>query len=136
MAPLVALDVLDLVLAGEELHGVGDEVVLRLGPFFAGRDELARLEDDNRDKDRLIAVKRKEKQQVERFRFMSRRIAKGSRIRLVIRSPNSIQLQKNYNSGGEVSRETARDARTAHVRLYHDPGHWSALEIPVADSRP
>ena len=62
---------------------------------------------------------------------MSRRIAAGSRLRLVVESPNSIQLQKNYNSGGDVARETAKDAHTAHVRLYHEAGRWSTLELPV-----
>jgi hypothetical protein len=34
-------------------------------------------------------------------------------------------------SGGVVSAETAKDARTAHVTLYHDAERPSALEIPV-----
>jgi putative CocE/NonD family hydrolase len=65
------------------------------------------------------------------FQFFSRRVQKGSRLRLVLRSPNSTGLQKNYNGGGDVSRETAKDARTAHVRLYHDHAHPSRLEIPI-----
>ncbi len=65
------------------------------------------------------------------FTFISRRIAKGSKLRLVINCPNSINIQKNYNSGGDVSKETAKDARTAHVKLYHDAEHSSYLEIPI-----
>ena len=65
------------------------------------------------------------------FRFFSRRIAKGSRLRLVLSSPNSIHLQKNHNSGGVVAEETAEDARTAHITLYHDNEHPSFLEIPI-----
>jgi putative CocE/NonD family hydrolase len=65
------------------------------------------------------------------FSWFSRRVSKGSRLRLVVSSPNSIYYQKNYNSGGEVSSETARDARTAHVVLFHDAEHPSALEIPI-----
>jgi predicted acyl esterase len=61
----------------------------------------------------------------------SRRISKGSRLRLVISSPNTPGVEKNYNSGGVVADETAKDARTAHVTLYHDAAHPSALEIPV-----
>ncbi len=67
------------------------------------------------------------------FWFFSRRFAKGSRLRLVFRSPNSIHYQKNYNSGGAVAEETAQDARTAHVTVYHDAGHPSYLEIPVVE---
>lgn len=63
--------------------------------------------------------------------FFSRRIARGSRLRLLIRSPNTIYLQKNYNSGGVVSGESASDARTAHITLYHDAEHPSCLELPV-----
>ncbi len=66
------------------------------------------------------------------FTFFSRRIAKGSRLRLVLTSPNSIYLEKNYNGGGVVAEESGKDAHTAHVTLYHDSDHPSALELPLA----
>lgn len=64
--------------------------------------------------------------------FVARRIGKGSRLRLVISSPNSPGFQKNYNSGGVVAKETARDARTAHASVLHDVEHASALKLPMA----
>jgi putative CocE/NonD family hydrolase len=69
------------------------------------------------------------------FNWFSRRLAKGSRLRLVLRCPNTIYLEKNYNSGGVVAEETAKDARTAHVTVYHDTEHPSCLEVPVASGR-
>jgi putative CocE/NonD family hydrolase len=63
--------------------------------------------------------------------FVGRRLSKGSRLRLVVTSPNSIFLQKNYNSGGAVAEETAKDAHTAHVRVLHDAQHASALDVPL-----
>jgi uncharacterized protein len=65
------------------------------------------------------------------FTFFSRRIAKGSRLRLVLNCPNTIYLEKNYNSGGVVAEETAKDARIAHVTVYHDATHASRLELPI-----
>jgi predicted acyl esterase len=65
------------------------------------------------------------------FTFFSRRVAKGSRLRLIFSSPNSPSLQKNYNSGGVVAAESKKDARTAHITLYHDAEHLSFLELPV-----
>jgi len=65
------------------------------------------------------------------FTFFSRRIAKGSRLRLVLTSPNSIYLEKNYNSGGFVEQESGKDAHTAHITLYHDRDHPSSLELPL-----
>jgi len=65
------------------------------------------------------------------FTFFSRRIAKGSRLRLIIHCLNTFWQQKNYNSGGEVAAESKKDARTAHVTLYHDADHPSSLEIPI-----
>jgi putative CocE/NonD family hydrolase len=62
--------------------------------------------------------------------FVARRLMKGSRLRLVISSPNSIFWQKNYNSGGVVADETARDARTCHVKVYHGATHASVIELP------
>jgi hypothetical protein len=53
----------------------------------------------------------------------------------MLRSPNSIQVEKNYNSGGVVAGESAEDARTAHIALYHDARHASFLELPIAGQR-
>jgi putative CocE/NonD family hydrolase len=64
--------------------------------------------------------------------FIARRMAKGSRLRLVVSAPNSIYFEKNYNSGGVVANETAKDARTAHVRILHDAEHASVLDVPIA----
>ena len=53
----------------------------------------------------------------------------------MIKALNSIAWQKNYNSGGDVMRETARDARTATVRIHHDASRPSMLELPVVRRR-
>jgi putative CocE/NonD family hydrolase len=66
------------------------------------------------------------------FTFFSRRIKKGSRLRLIITCPNSIYLQKNYNNGGVVADETDTNAQTARITLYHDSSCRSYLEIPIA----
>lgn len=63
--------------------------------------------------------------------FVARRLMKGSRLRLVLSSPNSIALQKNYCSGGAIAEETANDARTCHVQVYHDRAHASAIQLPL-----
>lgn len=66
----------------------------------------------------------------DQFPFVARRLARGSRLRLVVGPVNSIYTQKNYNSGGVVARETAKDARTVTVRLLHDAQHRSVLFVP------
>ena len=65
------------------------------------------------------------------FTFFSRKISKGSRLRLLFVCSNSLELQKNYNSGGVVHEETGKDARTAHIKLYHDAQHPSYLEVSL-----
>jgi hypothetical protein len=67
------------------------------------------------------------------FQYFSRRIAKGSRLRLLLQCPNSIQIEKNYNSGGDVAREAGKDARIAHIRLVHDAAHPSHLDLPIVE---
>jgi putative CocE/NonD family hydrolase len=66
------------------------------------------------------------------FMWFSRRLDKGSRIRLVFECPNSIHLEKNYNTGGDVAGESGKDAKTAHVTLFHDTRYTSELELPIA----
>ena len=67
----------------------------------------------------------------ERFHFFSRLVAKGSRLRLFIRPANTLQNQRNYNSGKTVSLETKADAQTAIVKLHHGPEYRSRLILPV-----
>lgn len=66
----------------------------------------------------------------ERFTFVARRIRSGHRLRVVIGPIDSIEFQKNYNSGGVVSEESMDDARPVTVRLFQDGDHPSALYIP------
>ncbi|HVT58512.1 MAG TPA: CocE/NonD family hydrolase [Thermoanaerobaculia bacterium] len=82
-------------------------------------------------REELVTPGRIERYDFSAFTWFSRRVSKGSRLRLVLGSPNSIFLQKNYNSGKPVGTESGADARVAHVTIYHDPEHPSALEIPV-----
>ncbi len=64
--------------------------------------------------------------------FVARKLMKGSRLRLVVSAVNSTINEKNYNSGGIVAEETAKDARTAHIQVLHDLAHGSALQLPIA----
>lgn len=72
-----------------------------------------------------------EKYVFDNFTFFSRRVVQGSRLRLVVHSVNTIGAEKNYNSGGVVTRETGKDARTAHIQLLHDAEQPSMLELPT-----
>jgi putative CocE/NonD family hydrolase len=80
---------------------------------------------------KAVAAGKIEKYVFDNFTFFSRRIAKGSRLRLVVRSVNSTGTEKNYNSGGVVAAETGKDAKTAHIALVHDGEHASALDLPI-----
>ncbi len=86
---------------------------------------------NGRDREEMITPGRPTKIELTGWRFMSRLVKKGSRLRLLIQSPNTIHLEKNYNSGGAVAWETAKDARTAHIKLHHEAERWSVLELPV-----
>jgi putative CocE/NonD family hydrolase len=85
----------------------------------------------SRSKEELVTPGAVLRYELDHFAWFSRRVAKGSRLRLVLQSPNSIQLEKNYGSGKPVATESGADARVAHLTVYHDAEHPSALEIPV-----
>lgn len=73
-----------------------------------------------------------ERYDFDRFTFVARRIAKGSRLRLAVGPINSMYAEKNYNAGGVVAAESGKDARTVTVSLYHDARHPSGLSVPIA----
>jgi len=60
-----------------------------------------------------------------------RQLSKGSRIRLILRNLNSPHYQKNFQSGGIISEETAKNSKTGIFKFYHNAKYSSQLEIPL-----
>ena len=122
----LAMDVPDTDLAADlyEILSDGSSIAL------TGADLRARYRESLRQ-EKPAPIGQPQKYVFDNFTFFSRQVAKGSRLRLVVHSVNSPTVEKNYNSGGVVAKETAKDARTAHIQLLHDPDHPSALELPV-----
>ncbi|NOT94290.1 CocE/NonD family hydrolase [Ferruginibacter sp.] len=114
----------DIIATVYEIKAEGSSVLLTTQTM------RARYKDDL-EKEKLLEPGRISLFHFNNFPFISRVIEKGSRLRLLISSPNSIYVQKNYCSGGEVARETAKDAHTAHIKIYNDSKHQSVLIIPV-----
>jgi putative CocE/NonD family hydrolase len=84
---------------------------------------------------KLIQTREPLRYDFDRFTFVSRRMTKGHRLRLIIapmgRLIESTFVQKNYNAGRVVSEESARDGRPVTVRLFHDDAYPSALYVPI-----
>lgn len=98
--------------------------------YLTGATTRARYRDSLREA-KPVPAGQTEKYVFDNFTFFSRRVAKGSRLRLFVHCPNSAGTEKNYNSGGVVAEETGKDAKTAHVTLVHDKEHESTLELPI-----
>jgi putative CocE/NonD family hydrolase len=122
----LTMDVPDTDLEAEvyEILPGGGSVALTSATMRARYRESLRQE-------KLVTPGRTEKYVFDNFTFFSRLVAKGSRLRLFVHCLNSTGSEKNYNSGGVVALETAKDAKTAHVTLVHDGEHQSTLELPV-----
>jgi hypothetical protein len=122
----LAMDVPDTDLEASvyEILPTGESV------YLTGATMRARYRESLRQ-EKLVTSGKVEKYVFDNFTFFSRRLAKGSRLRLMVRCPNTTGIEKNYNSGGVVAAETGKDARTAHITLVHDAEHASALELPI-----
>ena len=66
------------------------------------------------------------------FWFTVRELPQGTRLRVILGPVNTPDWQKNYNSGGRIGYETAKDARTATISVHLDSRHPSYLELPLA----
>jgi uncharacterized protein len=80
----------------------------------------------------LVAAGAIEQYEFASFRFVARKLARGSRLRVVICAPDILFWQHNYSAGGVVEDETAEVGRMVTITLYQDPDHESFLEIPVS----
>lgn len=123
----LSMDVQDTDLEADvyEILPSGDSVLM------TGATMRARYRESLRE-EKLVTPGKIERYVFDNFTFFSRRIAKGSRLRLFVHCLNTPGTEKNYNSGGAVALETAKDARTAHITLVHDAEHESALVLPIA----
>jgi len=102
--------------------------------FMTSNTVRARYKDDY-EKEKLLIPNTINTFNFKNFAFVSRSIAKGRSIRIVITSPNNVMIQKNYCSGGVISKETAKDAKTAIVKIYSDKKHPSFLTIPIVETK-
>jgi hypothetical protein len=69
-------------------------------------------------------------------RFFARKLARHSRLRLVVRHAMGLDFQRNGNSGKPVHVETLADRRVAQVTVLHDGPERSRLVLPLAASHP
>jgi putative CocE/NonD family hydrolase len=90
---------------------------------------------EGRRAQKLIHTREPFRYDFDRFTFVAHQIKSGHRLRLVIapvgRLIEAIFTEKNFNGGGVVAEESARDARPATVTLFHDGDHPSALQVPL-----
>ncbi len=69
----------------------------------------------------------------DQFPWFARKIEKGSSLRLVLTPLNTINYQKNYNSGGINSSETIEDSQVTKISLFSGSANQTRLLIPVID---
>ena len=86
---------------------------------------------ENLREPKLVSTHAAQRYDFEHFTFVSRQVAKGSRLRLTIAPINSIFSEKNYNAAKAVAEQSMKDARTVTVTLFHDKAHPSALYVPL-----
>ncbi len=98
--------------------------------IYLTNDQLRARYRESLREEKLVKMGEINRYEFNGFFWFSREIAKGSRLRLVIACPNSIYIQKNYNSGTNVVEESGNHARTAHITLYHNVKYPSYLELP------
>jgi uncharacterized protein len=68
----------------------------------------------------------------DRFYFISKKLQKGSRIRLTFQHLNSPFLERNYGSGGIVSKGSGKEGRKVKAVLYQGGKYPSQLIIPYS----
>ncbi|OGN91336.1 MAG: hypothetical protein A2Y88_13465 [Chloroflexi bacterium RBG_13_48_10] len=122
----ISLDVLDTDFTATLVEVLPNGTVIKLTQDYL----RARYRESNRV-EKLVEPGAINLYSFDGFTFFSRRIAKGSRLRLIISCPNTIYMEKNYNGGGVVAEESGKDARTAQVTLHHNKEYPSYVELPV-----
>jgi putative CocE/NonD family hydrolase len=82
--------------------------------------------------ERLVEPGRVARYRSTRAWWNSIRLPAGSRLRLVVGPVDSEYWQRNFNSGGRLGHETAKDARVATVEIVHGGRQSSTIDLPIA----
>lgn len=109
------------------------EIEINGGSLLLSSDWMRVRYRESLREEKLIRTNEPLRYDFERFMFVSRRIKKGNRLRVVVGPINSIFFQKNYNSGAVIAEESMKDARPVVVKLLHDQTHPSALYVPFGE---
>ncbi|MDR2215793.1 MAG: CocE/NonD family hydrolase, partial [Nevskiaceae bacterium] len=115
----------DLTLAIYELRANGEFVML-FDPAITFRASYAA----DRVRRRLLKAGRRQQIEFRSERLMSRRLAAGSRLMLVLGVNKRPDQQINYGAGNDVSEESIADARTP-MRLRWYGGSY--VELPIRE---
>ncbi len=99
--------------------------------IWLGSDIMRARYRNSLEKPELVTPKKIEKYTFDKFTFNNRKIAKGSRLRFVFGYLDTKQAQKNYNTGGKVSEESKKNAKTVTIKLYHNSEYPSSISIPM-----
>src|SRR6185503_18407196 len=66
--------------------------------------------------------------------FFSKKIKKGSVVRLVIKPLNNPSWQKNYGTGKDVSKENGDDISPLILQIFTGKSHKSSILLPYTIS--
>lgn len=88
---------------------------------------------DGLDQERLWQPGNTERIVLDDFMIFADVAEVGSRIRLVVFSPNHPRRQKNYNTAMPVALQSGADAKTANVTIFAGGDHASRLVIPLEE---
>jgi len=81
---------------------------------------------------KLVSTKDPLRYDFNRFTFASRLVGKGSRLMVALSAANSLEYQRNFNSGGVIADETMESSHPVTVQIFHDAKRRSALFVPFA----
>lgn len=73
---------------------------------------------------------------LDQFFFTARRLASGSRLRLVVSALDTVQAQRNFQSGKTIADETIADSRPGRITVLTGGEKPSRLVLPISAPRP
>lgn len=107
------------------------EILADGGSIFLTSDQIrARYRDDQRTP-APVPIDEPVEYRFENFLFVSRQIARGSRLRMMIGPINSIYAQRNFNDGGDNASRDLTSARAVNVTLVQQPDRPNKLHLPI-----
>jgi putative CocE/NonD family hydrolase len=126
---------LSLSAADADLEVKVSEITATGESIYLARDRTRIRFRDSLEKESVLPIGEIANVDFHDFFFHGKLLKKGSRLRVTIRPINAPNTQRNFQTGGDLNKESGQNAKKAIIYIHNDDQHNSFISFPLVTEK-